>query len=243
MTSLLKQIHRVYTLLLILLFFGLLYPFYYLSSRRPQWYGVLNGFRKLHSYLVCFFSGMILRYRFEEPLDKDQTYIYCANHTSNLDIMIMCILAKGHFHFMGKEELLHNPVLSIFFKTIDIPVNRDSKMSAFRAFKRAGDHLAKGMSLIIFPEGKIDDAYPPVLQPFKNGPFRLAIDQQIPIVAVSITDAWTYLWDDGSKYGSKPGVAHIYVHKPIYTKDLNIDDSDLLKDRIFELINSKLIQQ
>jgi 1-acyl-sn-glycerol-3-phosphate acyltransferase len=243
MTSMLKQIHRSYTLFIILLFFVILYPFYYASSRKPEWYGILNGFRKLHSYLICLFSGLLLNYRFEEPLCKDQSYIYCANHTSNLDIMIMCILAKGHFHFMGKNELLDNPVLSIFFKSIDIPVNRESKISAFRAFKRAGDNLAKGMSLIIFPEGKIDAAYPPVLQSFKNGPFRLAIDQQIPIVAVSITDAWKHLWDDGSRYGSKPGIAHIYVHKPIYTKDLNIDDSDMLKDRIFDLINSKLVKR
>lgn len=241
MASILKQIHRIYTLFVILLFFVILYPFYYASSRKPQWYGVLNGFRKLHSYLICFFSGTILNYRFEQRLNKQQPYIFCANHTSNLDIIIMCILANGRFHFMGKNELLDNPVLRIFFKTIDIPVNRESKISAFKAFKKAGDNLKRGMSLIIFPEGKIDDSYPPVLQPFKNGPFRLAIDEQIPIVAVSIADAWKLLWDDGSKYGSKPGVAHIYVHQPIYTKDLNIDDSDLLKDRIFELINSKLV--
>lgn len=242
MTNLLKQIHRLYTLVLILLFFTILYPFYYISSRRTKWYGVLNGFRKLHSYLICFFSGVRLKYMFDEPLNDSQTYIYCANHTSNLDIMILCILAKRHFHFMGKDELLKNPVLSIFFRTIDIPVNRDSKISAFRAFKHAGNNLAKGMSLIIFPEGKIDDAYPPVLQPFKNGPFRLAIEQRISIVPVSISDAWKYLWDDGSRYGSKPGTVHIHVHKPVCTIDLNIEDSDTLKDRIFDLISSKLIQ-
>lgn len=145
---------------------------------------------------------------------------------------------------MGKDELLKNPVLKIFFKTIDIPVNRESKISAFRAFKRAGENLEQGMSLIIFPEGKIDDGhYPPKLMPFKNGPFRLAIEKKIPIVPVSLTNIWKRMWDDGAKYGSTPGICDIYVHKPVLTTNLTINDSDELKDRIFELINSKLVDK
>ena len=141
---------------------------------------------------------------------------------------------------MGKDELLNNPVLGIFFKTIDISVNRDSKISAFRAFKKAGENLEKGMSLIIFPEGKIDVHYPPKLGEFKNGPFRLAIDKNIPLVPVSITNVWKIIWDDGSQYGSKPGICDIYVHKPINTAVLAIDDADLLKGRVFQQIDSKL---
>lgn len=154
--------------------------------------------------------------------------------------MIFCIMGHGKFHFMGKDELLNNPVLSIFFKTIDISVNRDSKISAFRAFKKAGENLEKGMSLVIFPEGKIDDHYPPKLAEFKNGPFRLAIDKNIPLVPVSIIDVWKINWDDGSKYGSKPGICDIYVHKPISTSTLADVDADVLKEKVYRLIDSKL---
>ena len=157
--------------------------------------------------------------------------------------MIFCILAKGRFSFMGKEDLLKNPVLKIFFNTIDIPVNRESKISAYRAFKRAGENLKNGMSLIIFPEGRIDEEhYPPVLAPFKNGPFRLAIDTQTDIVPVSVGDAWKKLWDDGAKHGSRPGICDIYVHAPVSTAGLLPDDADKLKDRIFDVINSKIVK-
>jgi len=142
---------------------------------------------------------------------------------------------------MGKDELLNNPVLGIFFKTIDIAVNRDSKISAFRAFKKAGENLEKGMSLIIFPEGKIDDHYPPKLGDFKNGPFRLAIDKNITLVPVSITNVWKINWDDGARYGSKPGICDIYIHKPINTSELTDADTDMLKERVFKLIDSKLL--
>ncbi|MES2457048.1 MAG: lysophospholipid acyltransferase family protein [Bacteroidota bacterium] len=240
----LRHIHRAYSIVVILVMSFLFFPFYYLASRRPAGYGFLNQLRRANSFIVSTLIGVFYLFKYEEPLKKGQTYIYCANHTSNFDIMIMCILGRGRFHFMGKDDLLKNPVLGIFFKTIDVPVNRDSKISAFRAFKKVGDNLENGMSLIIFPEGRIDEThYPPQLQPFKNGPFRLAIEKNIPIVPVSMTDVWKKMWDDGGKKGTAPGFCNIYVHKPIRTNDLNIDDADLLKDRIFELINSKLVHQ
>ncbi|WP_256005556.1 lysophospholipid acyltransferase family protein [Pedobacter deserti] len=242
MNKILRHTHRYYTLFVIVALSLLFYPFYYAFSRNERGYGVLNRLRKINSMMISVFTGIFFSFEYEEPLNHRQTYIYCANHTSNLDIMIMCILARGRFHFMGKQELLNNPVLRIFFETIDVPVDRDSKMSSFRAFKRVGDNLDKGMSLIIFPEGKIDDHYPPVLLPFKNGPFRLAIEKNVAIVPVSLIGVWQKMWDDGSRFGSKPGLCRIYVHKPVATKDLNIDDSDTLKDRIFETINSKLLQ-
>lgn len=241
MIHFLRQVHRVWFLFWILFFFALFYPFYYITSRNEKYYGILNFCRKANSFLCSLFSGVFFRYHYEEKLNPKQTYIYCANHTSNLDIMIFCIMGHGKFHFMGKDELLNNPVLGIFFKTIDISVNRDSKISAFKAFKKAGENLEKGMSLVIFPEGKIDDHYPPKLGEFKNGPFRLAIDKNILLVPVSITNVWKINWDDGVKYGSKPGICDIYVHKPINTSVLADVDADSLKEKVFKLIDSKLV--
>ncbi|HKG06724.1 MAG TPA: lysophospholipid acyltransferase family protein [Pedobacter sp.] len=244
MITLLRHIHRTYSVIVILVFSIVFYPFYFLTSRNPLSYRFLNQLRKLNSFLVSSFIGVFYLFEYEQPLNKGETYIYCSNHSSNFDIMIMCLLAEGRFHFMGKEELLNNPVLKIFFKTIDVPVNRDSKISAFKAFRKVGENLENGMSLIIFPEGGIDETtYPPKMMPFKNGPFRLAIEKNIPIIPVSLTNVWRKMWDDGSKHGTSPGFCNIYVHKPIYTEDLNIDDADLLKDRIFDLINSKLVQK
>jgi 1-acyl-sn-glycerol-3-phosphate acyltransferase len=238
----LRQLHRSYYLFILLVLSVLFYPFLYLAASKVKWYGHLNQLRILHSRLSSFLSGISYNFVFETPLQSNQTYIYCANHMSNLDIMIMCILAKKGFHFMGKDELLNHPILKIFFKSIDIPVNRDNRISAFRAFKKAGANLKAGMSLIIFPEGRIDDQhYPPQLIEFKNGPFRLAIENNIPIVPVSITNAWKLLWDDGRKTGSRPGRCDIYIHKPIFTEDLALVDDALLKDQVYNLIESKLV--
>lgn len=141
---------------------------------------------------------------------------------------------------MGKEELLQNPTTKLFFKTIDIAVKRNSNIAAYKAFKRASEYLKTGISTIIFPEGKIADEFPPYLQEFKNGPFRLAIEQQVAIIPVTSFNVWKIFWDDGLKYGSRPGICNIYVHKPIETVGLKLADADALRDKVFQIISRKL---
>lgn len=149
-------------------------------------------------------------------MDWSQPYILCPNHSSNLDIPALIMACPVDFSFMGKDELLRNPVTGIYFKTIDIPVRRESKISGFRAYKKAEQHLLKGRSVVIFPEGGIAEAYPPPLADFKSGPFRLAADRNIPIVPVVIHDAWKLFWDDGTRFGSRPGTIHVDLLAPLF---------------------------
>ena len=136
---------------------------------------------------------------------------------------------------MGKNELLRNPVTRIFFKTIDIPVNRSSKISAFRAFKKAGEHIDENKNLVIFPEGGIfSNNYPPRLQQFKPGAFRIAEEKQVPIIPVIIHNAWEILWDDGARLGSTPGRIQVSILAPI-TPQLNPhENSPELSTLVFE---------
>lgn len=240
MKLILKKCHRFLYLAIVVVFFFLLYPLLYYFSRRPSRYNRLNHVRRFFSYVSSLFAGFRFKYHIETPIDWSRTYIVCSNHTSNLDIPAITMAVKSNFAFMGKDELLDNYVLKLFFETIDIALNRDSRISAFRAFKKGEEYLKQGMSLVIFPEGKIGDDYPPVLHEFKNGPFRLAIEQQIPIIAISMINNWKKMWDDGSKYGTSPGICDICIHHPIETKELTLADADNLKDKVYTLIHSKL---
>lgn len=200
----------------------------------------MNSLRWAFSFVSTALSGIIYKFSYEQKVDWEKTYIICANHTSNLDITAIILLARSNIVFMGKEELLKNFITRIYFKTIDIPLNRESKMSAFRAFKKAEESTKAGKSVVIFPEGMISSHYPPVLQPFKNGPFKLAIDQGVPILPVSIHNNWELMWDDGACYGSKPGICDIYVHAPIETKEMLPSESDILRDRVFSMMQERL---
>ena len=199
----------------------------------------MNRLRQAWAFASSALVGIFYSYKFEHPVNWNETYIICPNHTSNLDVAALCILVKNNFSFMGKQELEKGLVTSLFFKSVDIPVNRDSKMSSFRAFKKASEKLRLGITMIIFPEGTITDNYPPEIGEFKNGPFRLAIENKIPILPVTITNTWKVLWDTGFKYGSRPGVCNILVHEPISTQNLSINDTDALRDKVYQLIKNR----
>lgn len=231
---------RFWHLAMVVLIFVLTYPFVYLLSRNKSTFPQLNYVRKICAFIPSILSGIIYKVEYEKAIDWSKTYIICPNHASNLDIFAMSLVAKGNFFFLGKEELIKNPVTKIFFQTIDIPVNRESKMSSFRAFKKASERIMDGMSPVIFPEGKIGEEYPPVLHQFKNGPFRLAIEHQIPIIPVTLKDNWKIWWDDGIKYGCKPGVSHICVHQPIDVSGYTLKDDEVLRELVYDKIKSKL---
>ncbi|SDL68722.1 1-acyl-sn-glycerol-3-phosphate acyltransferase [Daejeonella rubra] len=240
MKRLFKSAHLYYFQVWLALVFTSLYPIIFYFSRSPAKFHGMNRVRWIFSYLSSLLSGFIFRFSYEEKIDWSKRYIICANHTSNLDITAIILLAKRNYVFLGKEELLDNFITGIYFRTIDIPLNRDSKISAFRAFKKAGESLKDGKNVVIFPEGMISENYPPVLQPFKNGPFKLAIEQGVQILPVTICNNWNLMWDDGKQYGTSPGICDICVHAPIDTANLSSADAEDLKSQVYGIISGQL---
>ena len=239
MSKILRHVHLYWCLFCLVFFFVLFAPIYFICTRHPALYGFLDKARTVNAWMCTALGGLFFRFIFEEKFDRHKSYIYCANHTSSIDIILFCMLARGKYHFMGKMELMENPFWGMFFRTIDIPVSRVSNISAFRAFKKAGENLDKGMSLIIFPEGLIGEEYPPQLHEFKNGPFRLGIEHGVPIVPVTI-NIWKLFWDDGKRFGTRPGICEVFVDAPIQTTGLSKDDSEALKQRVFDTINKRM---
>ncbi|MGX1751696.1 lysophospholipid acyltransferase family protein [Sphingobacterium sp. NPDC055346] len=231
----LKKIHRLLYFISVLFFFSICFPFLYFLSKNPnKLYSSIVWFRKWISILSVHLVGIRFKIEYEEAIDWSKPYIICPNHTSILDITALTYLCPQEFSFIGKVELLKNPVTRIFFKSIDIPVNRQSKISAFKAFKRATELLHEGKSVVIFPEGKIDEEFPPVLHKFKAGAFKMAIENNIPILPVVIHNAWEILWDDGGRFGSKPGVIKISVLKPITYDNSSSQKYDSIEIEVYE---------
>jgi 1-acyl-sn-glycerol-3-phosphate acyltransferase len=240
MKMILKKVHLYLYQGSVGFFYFLLWPLMYYFSRKPERYKHLNRMRRIWGLVSSFCVGITYSFDLEEPIDWNKTYIVCPNHTSNLDITTMSLLVKSNCCFMGKEELVDGLVTRLFFRTVDIPVNRESKIASFRAFKLAMERLQNNVTVIIFPEATIPDTHPPELHSFKNGPFRMAIELKVPIIPVTSLNTWEVLWDDGHKYGSKPGVCNIFVHKPIETAHLTIDDADALRDEVRSIISNKI---
>lgn len=233
MKRLLGKTHQYLYFGAVFTFFILLFPLLAYWRRSPQrYFKQIALCRKFIGFLSSTLVGFFYRFKIEEPIDWSKPYIICPNHTSYLDITALALMCPPNFSFMGKMELLNNPITRLFFKTIDIPVNRDSKVSSVRAFKSVLDRLAEGRSVVIFPEGLIGEEYPPHLYNFKNGAFKLAIETKVPIIPVVIHNAWKFYWDEGKQFGSRPGIVQISVLKPVETHSLSHGDVDQLRDTV-----------
>ncbi len=221
--------------------FCLLYPFLLYATHGSMKYRFFTLLRKLIAFLSSAFSGIFYRFTYEKKIDWSRTYIICANHTSMLDITALTMLVRSKAAFLGKEELLRTPVASFFFKRFDIPVRRESVLASYKAYKKASAYIKFGISVIMFPEGKIEDTFPPVLLPFKGGAFRLAIENKIPILPVVILNSWKYMWDDGSRQGSRPGICKVKVFTPVETASLTVGDESSLSETIHKLFETELL--
>lgn len=140
---------------------------------------------------------------------------------------------------MAKLELNKAPLFNIFFKDMQISVDRKSIMDAHRAFLRAEEEIDAGHSVFIFPEGTI--ANEGVLKNFKNGPFKLAVDMQVPILPITFIGNWKLLQNGGFfKSLGRPGISKVIVHAPIDTKGMAEENIVPLREAVHKLFEETL---
>jgi 1-acyl-sn-glycerol-3-phosphate acyltransferase len=218
------------------LIFLLLYPLFLILLSRKKWYPRANSLRVFWARVLFLLTGIIAQIQYEEPLDRNKVYVVCSNHFSYLDIPVSALAIKRNWRFVAKMELENIPILNIFFKTLDISMNREN---SFRAWTIAGEGLDEHFNIVIFPEGTIAP-HPPNMVRFKNGPFRLAIEKQVAILPITMLDNWKILFVDGWKMHGRPGICRAIVHSPIETKGMTLENLEELKQQVFTVIQEPL---
>jgi 1-acyl-sn-glycerol-3-phosphate acyltransferase len=218
----------------------LLYPLFYIFLMRKEWYPLAFKLKRFWAHLLVFPVGIFYTVDYKFKPQSGKTYVYCANHTSYIDIILSYCILENYFVFMGKQELEKVPLFNIFFKDMNILVNRKSMTASYQAFQNAAKELKNGHSIILFPEGTISRRAP-ILKDFKSGAFRLAIDEQVEIVPITFENNWKFLQDKAFLQGNmRPGIARMVVHKPISTKGLSESDVEPLKLKVKQIIEGPL---
>lgn len=237
-----KFLLAIYFGFMTLIGFVLLYPGFAITLNNPKWYKQGHFLRKVWGHWLFFWGGIFVKHIEETSFDKTNTaYVITPNHTSKLDIVTLTVKLLLNFNFMAKIELARVPVFGIFFRTIDIAVDRKSARHSAQAYQRSVNQLMhEKRSIVIFPEGTIPNTSPQMGK-FKDGAFKLAIETQSPILPVTIMRNWVVLPDKG-KFRFRPGRVMQYVHSPISTKGLTDDDIPALKEKVRELIQNKLAE-
>ncbi len=191
--------------------------------------------------VVCFYFVK----RVEKHPLPEGPYIVLANHSSYLDIFLMySLMPKHRFLFLGKGELLKYPIIGAYFRQMNIPVFRNNRIKAAKSLIRAEEEVAKGWSIMIFPEGGIPDEHHPKMIRFKQGAFQLAKKLQIPIVPITFTNNYKLFSDPSEILGrARPGISRVYIHPFISKEDLENYSVNELKQHCFDVINAPILKE
>ncbi len=233
-----RTIYACWILINFLWIFIILLPFFLITLSTPSLYKYGHRLRSIWGRGIMFFSLIKVKVYHKNLIDRNKKYVIVANHASYFDIISISVGIPLDLNFISKVQLQKIPMFGIFSKTIDIAVDRHSTTNSARAYRRANEQLKnKIRSICIFPEGGIKDISPKVSK-FKEGPFKMAVENQTAILPVSILDNWKL--SPNNKFEGRPGIMRIYVHEPIDTTGMTLDNVKEICEKTYHIIKQKV---
>ena len=232
---------KVWFYLLILVVILVFSPLLIISLSSDKFYRFFFLLARMWAHIVFYGTGFRQKVLVKQRFDPKKSYMLTANHTSMMEIMLMLILVKNPFVFVGKKELAKLPIFGYFYKKACILVDRSSAVSRQKTMISAAEKLANGLSVCIFPEGGVPNDETIILDTFKDGAFRLAIDFSIPVVPmtfVGLKQMFPFRF-----FAGRPGVVMVYQHPFVLTKTLTQRDKPELKEQVREVILKPLVQK
>lgn len=166
-------------------------------------------------------SGMKVRVLGKENLQKNQSYVFVANHHSYLDTAAMFAYTGKKMGVIAKKEMLKLPIGGRFMKYVNVlAIDRSDAEKAIETMNDAAEKMRSGVSFGVFAEGT--RAMPFELLPFKKGAFHIAIETGFPIVPVAFKNTDVLM---GKKQNyAQPGTIEMIILPPIETKNLTIEN-------------------
>lgn len=231
-------LYRLWFYLVVFVVTVVLFPFLFISLSKDSWYPFFFKVARVWSGAIIFGIGCYPVIKSEIQYEKGKSYMFVANHTSMTDIMLMFYATKIPFVFVGKKELAKFPIFGYIYKRSCILVDRSNTKSRVEAFRKAEKRLSDGLGVCIFPEGGVPDDLNLILDNFKDGAFRLAIEHQIPIAPITFHDnkkRFPYSFFKGS-----PGQMRVKIHELISITDMELENRRILKNHTREVILNEL---
>ena len=216
----------------------LLFPFLFISILREEWYPIFFKLARFWAYIILFGMGFIPIIKKGVQFKKGESYMIVANHTSMIDIMLMLFITKDPVVFVGKKELSKIPLFGFIYKRTCILVDRNNSKSRRAVFNSAQQKINLGYSICIFPEGGVPSDESIILDDFKDGAFRLAIEHKIPIAPVTFHDnkkLFSYTFFSGG-----PGKMRVMLHPLISISNYSIEMKKELNKKTRAIILEEL---
>ena len=194
-------------------------------KRNPQ---LALRLTKLLDRIILFLAGIHVEVEGKEKISGQGGYVYVGNHRSFVDVTAVFLALPGDLRFLAKKEIYKIPLVSFALRTMGIiEVDRSNPEAAAKSIDRAVGEIRSGRSIILFPEGTRSRS--PHMLPFKKGAFVLAIKAKAPIVPITLLGMAELLRPD--TLFLYPGRVKIFIHDPIETEALDLENRTQLLDQ------------
>lgn len=174
--------------------------------------------RTVWSPVILWSAGVKLRIQGKELMEPQNSHpvIVVSNHSSFLDIPIICRCVPVNLHFTAKTQIKKLPLFGLYMMATGmIFIDRSNKQKAIQSIDTAAVLIRNGKNVLIYPEGKRSTNGQ--IARFKKGAFHLAIKSGADIVPVAISGAARVWPKSGKKL--KPGIVNVYLGKRIPSTD------------------------
>jgi 1-acyl-sn-glycerol-3-phosphate acyltransferase len=172
-----------------------------------------------------------------ENLKSNQVYVIVSNHQSLADIPVITHL-RLDTKWLAKAELFRLPFVGWMLRMAgDVPVERSDKRNRAQAIVQCAQYLRQRCSVVFFPEGtRSRDGQ---VLPFSEGPFRLAVQEQVPILPLVVEGSGTALPRKSWLFGKTQDI-HLRVLEAVSVAGWNIDQAAALRDSVRQSIVEEL---
>ncbi len=195
----------------------------YIGYYAPKWW----------SRITCVLFLIRVKTEGKELIDKNQSYVFLANHQGYFDIFLVYGYLGHNFKWMMKEYLRKIPFVGVACARSGHIYVGDSIASIQRTVAQAQKTLRGGMSMVIFPEGT--RTYTGEMGVFKRGAFMLANEIGLPIVPITINGSFD-IFSRKAKSVSF-GTLSMKVHKPLTEEDRKGKPTKVVMQEVFDIIN------
>ena len=172
-----------------------------------------------------------------ENLNTNQVYVIVSNHQSMADIPVLSHL-KLDTKWLGKAELFRLPLLGWMMRMAgDVPIDRSDRRKGATAMLQCARYLRQRCSVVFFPEGtRTPDGQ---VLPFHQGPFQLAIREQVPILPLVVEGSRAALPKDSWTFGETRDI-QLRILDPFPVDGWNIQQVPALRDAVRQKIVDEL---
>ena len=204
-----------------------------------RWKRGMYAFGHAGVWLALTLAG--IRYRVQGREHVPETaVVFCSNHESNVDPLVLFQALHSQLHVLYKAELHKFPIMGTVFDVGGfVPIERGARDKSMASIGCGAASLRAGNSFLIFPEGT--RSHTGHLLRFKKGGFIMAIEAQAPIVPVAVRGGRAAMRKGSALV--RPVRVSVRIGTPISTVGLTLDDRDEVMARAHDEVERLLAKE